>query len=127
MCLRKERAPPAWGASPMPSAPKRSRWAHRAPDRPPIVTPTINSTMVGSISLCSLALAVARPMARVQARTASVLAPQRAIAASVFAPRPKRAQTARRCFFSSANAQSGLQKDVVVEGSGASPKQGDRV
>ena len=86
--------------------------------------------MVGSLRLAaSLATAAAATAARAvpQARAAGALAPQRAASvAAVFAPRPKRAQTARRCFFSSA-AQSGLQKEVVVEGSGASPKQGDRV
>ncbi len=79
--------------------------------------------MVGSIgALCTLAAVAPRLAAR-----APRVAPQRAAAAAALLQRPKRAQTARRCFFSSASAQSGLQKEITQEGSGASPKQGDKV
>lgn len=54
-------------------------------------------------------------------------APRRAFTASPAAqPRPRRMAASRRQLHASVVAQS-LEKKVLVEGSGASPKQGDKV
>lgn len=66
----------------------------------PPISPLVVA-MVGSLTLCSLAAAAPRLAAQ-----APRVAPHRAAAVTaLLAQRPKRAQTARRCFFSSVSAQ----------------------
>jgi FKBP-type peptidyl-prolyl cis-trans isomerase len=77
--------------------------------------------MVGSL----LAMARTLPLAPRAAAAAAVQA-RRGLAAAPAAPLRFKRQSARRQFTTSVCAQS-LQKDITVEGSGASPKQGDKV